>query len=222
MRMNDAAGVAVVNFGMGNLFSVKQACEFVGLRTTVTSDPDDILKASGLILPGVGAFGDAMKALTELDLVRPIHDYIQSGKPFMGICLGMQLLFSESAEFGSNAGLGVIPGGVVRFPAGHEKVPEVGWNGIDLPAWAGRDLWDTTPLKGISPGEQMYFVHSFYCAPQDEKIVLSKTRYAGVDYCSSIQYRNICAFQFHPEKSAHAGLKIYRDWAHEINLHRES
>ena len=209
--------VSIVDYGMGNLFSVKQACEFVGLKAVIVSEADDILRSSGLILPGVGAFGNAVTTLRKLDLINPILDFIRSGRPFMGICLGMQLLFNESEEFGRNTGLGVIPGEVLRFSKGEEKVPEVGWNTINMPLGFELDLWQNSPLKDIYPGEYMYFVHSFYCKPRDEKHLLSTTHYAGVDYCSSIQHQNICAFQFHPEKSAYEGLKIYRNWAKQIN-----
>lgn len=203
---------------MGNLFSVEQACVHTGLKAIIASNPRDISLAAGVILPGVGAFGDAMNALKHLKLIRPILDFIATGRPFMGICLGMQLLFTESEEFGKHKGLAVIPGRVVRFPGSDknnwkEKVPEVGWNSIRMPSHVPGRGWTGTLLDGISDGAYMYFVHSFYCLPYDKGCVISVTEYANVRYCSSIACGNIFACQFHPEKSAEAGLKVYRNWA---------
>jgi glutamine amidotransferase len=211
--------VVIIDYGMGNLFSVKQACEHVRLPAKITRNKDDILNSAAAILPGVGAFGDAMNALRKSDLVNPILDFIKTGKPFMGICLGMQLLFSESEEFGRHEGLNIIPGSVIKFTSVDDKgqvskVPQVGWNRIQKKPIRGRDgFWDNTPLAGQNDGEFMYFVHSYYCKPADEGIALSFTNYAGIEYCSSISWRNVFACQFHPEKSASKGLDIYRNWA---------
>jgi imidazole glycerol-phosphate synthase subunit HisH len=211
----------IIDYQMGNLFSVQHACVATGLDARIASDPAEILAADAAILPGVGAFGAAMENLEKLGLVSPIKDFIASGRPFMGICLGLQLLFSESEEFGSHRGLDLIPGRVRRFPAQDPagtalRVPQIGWNQIHPPvsrpaAWAG------TPLEGVKPGEFMYFVHSYYVEPEDPGTALSLTRYEGLEYCSSVRRKNIFASQFHPEKSAAEGLKIYAAWAAGIN-----
>jgi glutamine amidotransferase len=212
--------IAIIDYQMGNLFSVENACAAVGLDARITSDSRQILAADAAILPGVGAFGAAMENLRKLDLAAPVKDYIASDRPFLGICLGLQLLFSESDEFGSSKGLDVIPGTVVRFPAvgplgAPLRVPQIGWNRI-LPPESNSDAWRGSILDGITPGEFMYFVHSFYVAPENKDLTLSTTRYEGLEYCSSIRKGNLVATQFHPEKSASEGLKIYTRWASSI------
>lgn len=210
--------VAIIDYGMGNLFSVKHACERVGLKAKITSAQEDILNSSAVILPGVGAFGDAMENLAKRDLLKPIGDFISSGKPFMGICLGMQLLMSESEEFGRHSGLDLIKGRVFKFSIKNNggataKVPQVCWNRINKPSAPNGGVWDKSPLSGLRNGEFMYFVHSYYCQPEDKEITLSLTRYAGEEYCSSMLYKNVFACQFHPEKSALPGLEVYKNWA---------
>jgi len=225
MHNNDSFEVAIIDYGLGNLFSVKQACDHVGLRTRVTSQEKEITKADAMILPGVGAFGDAMGILNKMDLVRPILDFINSKRPFLGICLGMQLLFSESEEFGQHKGLDVIKGKVVKFPKKNNqgqinKIPQVGWNRIKRPLLAEGPCWSDTVLNHVNDGEFMYFVHSFYAVPEDKKTALSLTEYEEITYCSSIQKGNIFAFQFHPEKSAYQGLKIYRNFSDIIKRNK--
>ena len=212
--------VTIVDYEAGNLFSVEHACKSVGLNPVVTNKPEDVLKAHALLLPGVGAFGDAMKNLHKLDLVRPIREFAASGKPFMGICLGMQLLFSRSREFGDHRGLDLIEGDVVKFPSCNDhgermKVPQMGWNRISHPPKTEK-MWNGTPLEGIRNGEFMYFVHSYYVCPAKSEDVLSVTDYEGVGYCSSVIKDNLFATQFHPEKSAQEGIKIYQSWANKI------
>jgi imidazole glycerol-phosphate synthase subunit HisH len=207
---------AIIDFGLGNLFSVKHACEFVGLRALISHDRGDLLRADAVILPGVGAFGVAMENLRRLDLVSILQDIAASGKPFMGICLGMQLLMDESLEFGRHKGLGIFHGSVVPFNHPSEngrdlKIPHVGWNSILQPSPSSGSpqiYWDSTMLGNISPGQNMYFVHSFLVQPE-QNLVLSTTTYGDVSFCSSIQHHNVFACQFHPERSGHAGLKIY-------------
>lgn len=213
--------VSIIDYGMGNLFSVKQACEHAGLKTIITSDKEDILNFDAAILPGVGAFGDAMENLEKMDLIKPILDFINSDKPFMGICLGMQLLMSESEEFGRHKGLDIIKGRVVKFSVKNsfgetEKVPQVCWNRINKPLAPNGVTWDDSPLAGICNDEFMYFVHSYYCKPANNEIILSITRYADTEYCSSILWKNIFACQFHPERSALQGLKVYKNWSYLI------
>lgn len=209
--------VSIIDYGMGNLFSVRQACEHVGVNPVVTSDKSVIESSDALILPGVGAFGDAMSFLQRLDLISPIKDFISAGKPFLGICLGLQLLMDESEEFGIHKGLGIIPGKVIKFPrqnsdGSRNKVPQVGWNKITKNPLSLKRDWVNTPLMNIMDAEFMYFVHSFYAAPEQKELILTLTKYGQTEYCSSLLYGNIFAVQFHPEKSSLEGIKIYRNW----------
>ncbi|MFH2138227.1 MAG: imidazole glycerol phosphate synthase subunit HisH [Candidatus Omnitrophota bacterium] len=219
MNKEQAPLVAIIDYRLGNLFSVQQACVQVGLRSVITSEKKNILEADAIILPGVGAFKDGIESLEKLDLITPIHSAIKSGKPFMGICLGMQLLFSKSEEFGNWDGLDVISGSVVKFPSENAKgiktrVPQVGWNRLSNNR--DQDRWNESPLKGISENEFMYFVHSYYCKPDNSSVVLSVTQYADMEYCSSILIKNVFACQFHPEKSGEQGLTVYKNWAEYI------
>lgn len=211
--------ILIIDYKLGNLFSVNQALTNFGLNVKITSDPEDIKSADAVVLPGVGAFGDAMNNLHNLNLVNPILDFVGSGKPFLGICLGLQLLFTESEEFGLTRGLGLIKGQVRRFHNTNRegditKVPQISWNQIHKVK--GRS-WNNTPLENIKDGEFMYFVHSFYVIP-DEPVGLSETNYDGQRYISSIIKNNIFACQFHPEKSANVGLSLYNAWANLNNL----
>lgn len=216
MSNRDNIRVAIIDYGMGNLFSVQRACVQSGFDAVVTHQKEEILNADGVIFPGVGAFGDAMAHLEKLDLIQPIKDFIHSGKPYFGICLGMQLLMSESEEFGIHKGLDIIPGAVKKLNAEHRenqpgKVPQVGWNQI-CPKNDTQKNWTGTPLDHLESGEYMYFVHSYHVKPADKSVVLSSTFYEGVEFCSTLQQDNIFAVQYHPEKSAVEGLKIYKNW----------
>ncbi len=218
IKMKKAPKVAIIDYEAGNLYSVQHACSFVGLDSEITADNKKILASDGALLPGVGAFGEAMENLKKKGLVETIYEFVASGKPFMGVCLGLQLLFSQSEEFGLHKGLDLIRGKVQRFPnrnsKGEEvKVPQIGWNRIYI---KDKKSWEGSPLKGISDGEFMYFVHSFYAEPKGEKDILTLTDYEGIEYCSSVKKDNIFATQFHPEKSAQEGIKIYRNWAKEV------
>lgn len=211
--------VAIVDYGLGNLFSVKQACTFVGLNSIITNSRKDILDADAVILPGVGAYGDAMSTLRRLDLVNVLRIVADSSKPMIGICLGLQLLMSESYEFGFHKGLNIIEGSVNRFDQPKEndrllKIPQVGWNQV-YPARNSIN-WSNTLLHGIDPNEYMYFVHSFIVQPKDGDVVLSLTRYGSIEFCSGIKYRNICAFQFHPERSGPKGILIYQNLSAQL------
>ena len=214
--MNNS-NISIIDYGMGNLLSVSRACDFVGMSAKITSKIDDITNSDAIILPGVGAFGNAMSNLKKLDLINPIIDFCNSSKPVLGICLGMQLLLSESNEFGLSEGLGIIEGRCKKFPSDSNfKVPQISWNQI----WPHdfKDSFDPkSPLKNIKIGEYMYFVHSYYVEVENEKNILSKTNYANIDYCSSIKKGNIYAFQFHPEKSGAMGLNIYKNFNDLIN-----
>ena len=206
--------VAIVDFGLGNLFSVAQACRAAGLQATITHDRHVIEQADAVILPGVGAFGDAMDTLRRRDLVGVLRDTPSRGVPLIGICLGVQLLMTESREFGRHAGLNVIAGEVVPLGRPQEegrtlKVPQVGWNRIH--AAGGIERWSATPLEGLHDGEFMYFVHSFVVQPEDRSVVQSTTIYGDVEFCSSVSRGPIFACQFHPERSGRRGLRVYQN-----------
>ena len=211
--MENSKKVAIIDYQLGNMFSVKQACLHLGYAASITSDKNELLNADYAILPGVGAFGDAMQNLKSLDLVEPIKDFVASGKPFMGVCLGLQLLFTESEEFGSFKGLNLIEGKVTKFPEfdpakNKVKVPQIEWNQI----YSAQHPWQDSPLRNCKSGDYMYFVHSFYVKPESDQYNLSQTQYAGIKYCSSIKKKNLFACQFHPEKSGVHGIHIYKNW----------
>lgn len=191
--------IAIIDYGMGNLRSVQKGFEQVGYEALVTDEPEKLAEATALVLPGVGAFSAAIKRLREAGLVDTIKREINSGKPYLGICLGLQLLFTESEEGGHHSGLGVIEGRVVRFPTGL-KVPHIGWNQIDIKR-------EAPILEGIEDGDFFYFVHSYYATPVEQSTIAATTNY-GVDFTSIIWKDNIFALQCHPEKSQKLGLKI--------------
>lgn len=203
--------IAIIDYGMGNLRSVQKGFERVGFDAEVTSDPARLHAADKIVLPGVGAFRDCIRNLEQGGFIEPIHKVISEGRPFLGICLGLQLLFSESEEFGLHKGLGVIPGTVVRFPEGmHESgeklpVPHMGWNQIAFNAPA--------PLfNGIADGSNVYFVHSYYVKPEDPAVVAATCTY-GIEFCAAISHNNVMATQFHPEKSQGIGLQMLKNFA---------
>ena len=208
--------IGIVNYGMGNLRSVQKALQRVGAQAEVIDTLEQIEAAERLILPGVGAFADGMIHLRERDMVEPLKRYAGSGRPMMGICLGMQLLFDSSTEDAASddqpvAGLGIFPGRVVRFSEDQGpgqprlKVPHMGWNEIDFAAG--------TPLfEGLKPGDHVYFVHGYYCVPGDTSDIAATTGY-GSTYCSAVHRGNVWATQFHPEKSQRVGLKILENFA---------
>lgn len=197
--------VAIIDLSLNNLNSVRAACEFYKLKTIVTDDPKEILKSDAIILPGVGSFGVAMKNLKNKGTDQAIKDFYKTGKNIFGICLGMQLLFEKSDEFGKNTGLCLIKGKVTKFNKKNniQYIPYVGWNKIRLTNNKSKILNSKLNSKF------MYFVHSFYCNPSSSKIVSARTEYGDLNYCSAISFQNIEAFQFHPEKSGKNGLEIY-------------
>jgi imidazole glycerol-phosphate synthase subunit HisH len=203
--------VAVVDYGVGNLFSVSRALEKVGATFVVTDSAVKIEAATHLILPGVGAFRDGMRGLQERKLVGPIERYGRSGRPFLGICLGMQMLFEWSEEFGRQEGLALMPGGVVAIPSTgvdglRHKIPHIGWNELLVPA--GRHGWEGTPLGNVKPGTSVYFVHSFTAAPSRPPDRLADCQYDGRVLSAAVCHANLFGCQFHPEKSGQAGLSI--------------
>jgi imidazole glycerol-phosphate synthase subunit HisH len=198
--------IAIIDYGMGNLRSVQKGFEKVGRQAVVTSDPAEVRKAEKIVLPGVGAFEDAIAELKRKELVRPVLEAIDAGKPFLGICLGLQMLFEKSYENGVHEGLGVLKGDVVRFELPEEfSIPHMGWNQLQIrrPAPA---------LAGLAEGTYVYFVHSYYVVPKDAGVIATETDYGG-EFCSSVWRDNIFATQFHPEKSQAEGLKMLRNFA---------
>jgi imidazole glycerol-phosphate synthase subunit HisH len=197
--------IAIIDYGMGNLRSVQKGFERVGHEAVVTSDAKTILSASKVVLPGVGAFPDCMRNLREYGLIDAVQQSIRSGKPFLGICLGLQMLFTESEEFGISKGLDIIKGRVVRFkgPAFDTlKVPHMGWNSLSIKR-------RPPALQNLPDGSHVYFVHSFHVVPEDRSVIATTTDY-GMEFVSSIWKDNILATQFHPEKSQTLGLSILK------------
>lgn len=198
--------IAIVDYQMGNLRSVQKGFEKVGHAAAITSDVREILAADHVVLPGVGAFEDAIGELRRRDLVGPLRDVIASGKPFLGICLGLQLLFDVSYEGGEHEGLGVIPGKVVKFDVPAEyKVPHMGWN-------QARIVRPAPVLEGIADNSYFYFVHSYYVVPDDPSYVALETTY-HLPFCAAVWRDNLFATQFHPEKSQADGLKLLAQFA---------
>ena len=209
--------VAVVDYRLGNLFSVSQALLRADLDARITGDRRELKAADAVVLPGVGAYPDAMAALKSLDLIGALRDFARSGRPLLGVCLGQQLLMSESEEFGATRGLDIVPGQVVRLDPGERaggrrhKVPFVGWNAIRR-APGGGD-WGASPLRGLADGAAVYFVHSFHTRPAASAHALALTRYGAEDYCAALKAGNVYGVQFHPERSGPDGLQIYREFA---------
>lgn len=196
--------IAIVDYGVSNLRSVQKALEQVGAQATITDDVAEIRRADGVLLPGVGAFGDAMDVLNRRGLAAALRDVFEGGTPLLGICLGMQLLFEESEEMGRYEGLGFLPGRCVRFEAGL-KVPHIGWNQVHPRRADGL-------LAGVQEGDYAYFVHSYYVVPADPEITSATTDY-GVDFASVIEQGRVFGIQFHPEKSQDVGLRILQNFA---------
>lgn len=203
--------IVVIDYGVGNLLSVQRALEHCGAKSIITSDPEVILKAEKLLLPGVGAFSKAMQALNDRGLVDVLKSLLVKKIPLLGICLGMQMLLDESEEFGLTKGLGLIPGRVTQIPnkdinGEFQKIPSVGWYSLKFPL--GIDSQRSSILKNLKPNDALYFVHSFMAVPTDEKHRLAYCIYGGHEIPAVIQRDNIIGCQFHPEKSGEVGLGI--------------
>jgi glutamine amidotransferase len=195
--------IVIIDYGMGNLRNVQKGFEFVGFEAKVTRNKREILSASAIVLPGVGAFKDCMENLEKFGLIEPLLRSIEKGKPYLGICLGLQILFSESEEFGSQKGL------VIKFkPNSEHKVPHMGWNTVEI-------IGEIPMLQGIRSGDFFYFVHSYYVIPEEAKWISTLTQY-GINFVSSIWKENLFATQFHPEKSQQKGLKILKNFVKSI------
>ena len=207
-----APTLAIVDYGMGNLFSVRHAFAAVGQDAEITASPDHVAAADGIVIPGVGAFGVAMDVLTRTGLAETIKDRASRGAPVVGICLGMQLMMSTSAEFGAHDGLGIIAGETVSLKDipgidRRARVPHVGWTAVHPTRPAG---WAGTPLAGLEPDSPMYFVHSYCVKPADTAVSLASSEYLGATFCCSLVKGNVFGCQFHPERSAADGIEVYR------------
>ncbi len=196
--------IAIINYGLGNLHSVHKAVKHVGGEAIVTQDPQVIHNSDKVILPGVGAFADGINGLDSRELVNVVREVAASGIPLLGICLGMQLLFEESEERGHHLGLGLLPGKVVLFQQPGIKVPQIGWNQMDVNK-------SSMLMHGLQKGDYVYFNHSYYCIPKVGADVLTTTEY-GVQFASSVERANIFGVQFHPEKSQKVGLQILKNF----------
>jgi glutamine amidotransferase len=204
--------VAVVDYGLGNILSVTRALEFCGAEVVVTSDPDIILSADRLVLPGVGAFADGMKGMREAKLLEPVAEFAKTERPFLGICLGMQMLLATAEEFGHHEGMGIVPGSVRAIPGTTaegkpHKIPHIGWNGL----WSPQE-WKSTILEGIPQGASVYFVHSFAADPTEAQCLLATADYNGRSITAVIRKGNTYGCQFHPEKSGEVGMQILRNF----------
>ena len=203
--------ITIIDYEMGNLRSVEKAFEKLGFAARVSANPDDLAATDKIVLPGVGAFRDCIANLRDGGFVEPLLRHVEAGRPLLGICVGMQMLFDESEEFGRHHGLGLIPGKVVRFPAGMEeggerlKIPHMGWNTIQIKQAA--------PIFRDTPDDSyVYFVHSYYCAADDPADVAASCRYGDIEFSAAIWRDNLMATQFHPEKSQHVGLNILKNF----------
>lgn len=202
--------IVVIDYGIGNVKSIVNALERVGVSPVLSNEKEVILNADGVILPGVGAFSQGMKNLNKYNLVATIHEYAKTNKPLLGICLGMQLLFEGSAEFGDTTGLGLVKGKVVKLAVNGKltKLPHISWNEITPKEIS----WNNTILNEIKNKTDMYFVHTYVAEPLDSKVILSTTEYEDVAFCSSIKHNNIYGCQYHPEKSSVNGLRIIENF----------
>jgi glutamine amidotransferase len=201
--------IVIIDYGMGNLRNVQKGFEKIGFEAELTRSKKEIEKASAIVLPGVGAFKDCMENLERYGLIEPLLRSIEKGKPYLGICLGLQILYSESEEFGSHKGLDLIKGKVVRFrPDPEHKVPHMGWNTIEKEK-------EVPMLQGVESGDFFYFVHSYYVIPEEAKWISTFTTY-GKPFVSSIWKENLFATQFHPEKSQQKGLRVLENFARSI------
>ncbi len=195
--------ITIINYGAGNLANVTNALNYLGIDSTVVSDPDSVYKAEKIILPGVGAFAPAMKELNELGLAEALVKKAREGIPFLGICLGMQLMFTESEEGGISQGLGLVPGKVIRF-TGNMKIPHMGWNSLEFTR-------ETPFNKDVDNGKYAFFVHSYHCVPDNDECIIAKTDYSTM-FVSVIGIGSVYGAQFHPEKSQQIGLSLLKNF----------
>lgn len=206
--------IAIIDYGAGNIQSVCKAMKFIGCDCVITRDKNEIMQADGAILPGVGSFGDTMDTMSEYGIKDTAIEYISTGKPFLGICLGLQLLFPASEESPNTKGLGIFDGTITKIPSGEGlKIPHIGWNSIEINK-------SSRLFRGIENNSFVYFVHSYFLNAADKRIVAAQTEY-GVKIDAAIEKNNVFATQFHPEKSGETGLRILRNFADIVNGREE-
>lgn len=220
--MDNSGKITIIDYGRGNLLSIEKAVKKSGGCTITSNDPEKICSAEKLILPGVGAFGDAMGELKTSNLADALLEFVKTGRPLLGICLGMQLLFTESEEFGCHQGLDLIKGNVKRFQKPDKesynyKIPHIGWTRIKCPELKSigtgcKAPWDKSILRGIESGSYFYFVHSYICIPSDKNNILAESSFGKDRFCSVVNRNNIWGCQFHPEKSGKDGLEIFKNF----------
>ncbi|NTW53285.1 MAG: imidazole glycerol phosphate synthase subunit HisH [Chlorobaculum sp.] len=199
--------VFIADYGAGNLRSVHKAFDYLGIEAVVSDKASEMSRYDKVLIPGVGAFGPAMEALNRQGFGEALKEHIDKGRSVLGICLGMQLFLSESEEMGQNKGLGIVPGKVLRFRSSEDKIPQIGWNSVDL------SNKDSLLFRNIPDQSYFYFVHSYYCSPDEPESVAATTFFAGKNFCSAIEKNGIFAVQFHPEKSSEAGLQVLKNFA---------
>ncbi|MBV5326553.1 MAG: imidazole glycerol phosphate synthase subunit HisH [Chlorobium sp.] len=198
--------VFIADYGAGNLRSVQKAFDYLGVNSVVSSDPGKLIGCKKVLLPGVGAFGQAIDSLNRSGFTDAVREHVDKGGHLLGICLGMQLLLSESEEMGSHSGMNLVPGKVRHFRSATDKIPQIGWNSIQMQK-------ESLLFRGMPDGSFFYFVHSYYCEPEDNDAVAAVTWFAGNNFCSAIEKNGIFAVQFHPEKSSEAGLQVLKNFA---------
>ena len=219
--------VTVIDYGRGNLFSIERAIRYVGGQAEITDDPAKVAAADRLILPGVGAFGEGMSKLRERGINDAIYEFVQTERPLLGICLGMQLVFTAGLEFGLHQGLDLIKGKVIRFNNPRQegpyfKIPHIEWSKIEFPVsgkplkTANSNLGKGTILQGLNSGSYFYFVHSFICVPEDVECILAESVYGEDRFCSVVHKNNVWGCQFHPERSGSDGLLIYKNFLFQL------
>ncbi|UZJ37186.1 MULTISPECIES: imidazole glycerol phosphate synthase subunit HisH [unclassified Prosthecochloris] len=198
--------IFIADYGAGNLRSVQKAFEYLGVKTVVSSDASLLVNFEKVLVPGVGAFGHAIRSFNASGFSEALFEHIDKGRKVLGICLGMQLFLTQSEERGTHKGLDFVPGKVVRFKSNSEKVPQIGWNSVAYSK-------ESVLFEGIPDNSFFYFVHSFYCEPECEEDIAATTLFAGKNFCSAIEKNGIFALQFHPEKSSGVGLKVLENFA---------
>ena len=212
--MGKTMHISIIDYKMSNMFSIKNALDSLGYSSEITSNEKKILSSDGSVLPGVGSFPEAMNHLHKLNLVEVIKEFVISGKPFMGICLGLQLLFNRSEEFESYKGLGIIDGtveGLSKYPT-IDRVPHVGWNTVKINSLTKQNLSYRSSKIRLDNNEYYYFVHSYFVNPENKDDIFTTTKYGEIEFCSSIARDNVFASQFHPEKSGAKGIKLLREF----------
>ena len=212
--MGRTINISIIDYKMSNMFSIKNALDSLGYDSQITSNEQKILCSDGAVLPGVGSFPEAMEHLHDLNLIKVIKDFVASGKPFMGICLGLQLLFTKSEEFGLCEGLGIVDGTVESLSKylTVDPVPHVGWNTVKINNSKQKNLANQSVKIILDYNEYFYFVHSYFVNPENKDDIFTTTKYGEIEFCSSIAKNNVFASQFHPEKSGLTGIKILRNF----------